>query len=126
MIDIKTLFIDYIKNLHQQANLLPDGNVYFVINGLNFIFEWKETDPSYTRVMLPNIDFKNDQTIEIVMRINREYKVAKIIEVDNHLWAVAESFVVSAENIDFIFNRLIKLLIDVYTAYYEQKEQTKQ
>lgn len=126
MIDIKTLFIDYIKNLHQQANLLPDGNVHFVINSLNFIFEWKETDPSYTRVMLPNIDFKNDQTIEIVMRINREYKVAKIIEVDNHLWAVAESFVVSAENIDFIFNRLIKLLIDVYTAYYEQKEQTKQ
>lgn len=95
-----------------------DNEVVFSINQLNFMFRTYPDDPFFFQLILPNID--GDNIIErrdVIADINRRFKVAKIIEVEDRLWIVADSFVFSDENGEKLIARLIRLLTDVINEY---------
>ena len=102
-----------------------DNDVLFSINQLNFIFRTFTEDPNFVQLILPNVDeCSARERREVIAEINRRFKVAKIIEVDDKPWIVADSFVYSNENGKILIGRLVGLLTDVFKEYRNKTSET--
>ncbi|MBQ8462495.1 MAG: hypothetical protein IJ544_00050 [Prevotella sp.] len=103
------------------AAMRDDNDVVFSVNGLYFLFRSFPDDPFFFRMFLPKIeDHDVKERRDIIAEINQQFKVAKILEIDNRPWIVADCFVYSKENGHALIGRLIKLLTDVINEYRER------
>ena len=106
------------------------GSLYFSVNNLHFIFETFDPDPFFFRISLPQIN-KNaeivEQLSEDIQQLNMSFKGAKIVdEGRKSLWIVADQFVYSTDQIDFLFDRIIQAMTDMIKEYHklEHKNET--
>lgn len=115
-----------LVEFHRYINTLPNSivietsedSVVFSYNGLSFMFICEEKDdPYYIRLVLPRIwnleEEKDDIDINMYHKIdqfNNKFKVAKLFFFEKAIWASAEQFVYSKENVVALFARLISLL----------------
>ena len=100
--------------------------ITFSVNGLNYACEFFPNDAFFFRIMLPQIDNRDVKEVrDVIAEINSTYKVAKIIEVANRPWIVAESFAYSKVYGERLMARLVKVLEDVYNAYREKTLQSR-
>lgn len=98
-----------------------DNDVMFSVNGLNYLCHFYPEDPYFIQLMLPQVDDKSAKDLrDVIADINRRFKVAKIIEVDDKPWIVAECFTYSSENGKILIGRMVKLLTDVIMYYRRQ------
>ncbi|MBR1447252.1 MAG: hypothetical protein IJ588_00705 [Prevotella sp.] len=116
---MRKILDEYLEENGIRAQI--DGNeVTFSVNQLNFLFRSFPDDPFFIQMFLPKIeDYEVKERRDIIADINRRFKVAKIVEIDERPWIVADCFVYSKENGHALIGRLIKLLTDVINEYRE-------
>lgn len=103
-----------------------DNDVVFSINRLNYVCRFFSDDPYYIQIMLPHIDQKSAHEVrDIIADINRRFKVAKIIEVDDNPWIVADCFVYSIDKGKLLIGRMVRVLTDVYEEYRQLTSETE-
>lgn len=113
---------EYLKKSGIDAQEVGNSRISFSVNNLNYYFEANDSDPYFLRLALPRINRQglqiDDNIEQQISRLNRNYKVAKIIRVpDDALWIVADVFVYSIENVDSLFARLIQVLREMIGDY---------
>lgn len=95
----------------------------FEKEGLNFVFQGDlADDPSYYRLMLPDIDSDLDDmpsVYEKAVQISSSYKVGKCIVIEGKVWLTVEGFAYDAKSVTFLVARLINVLKDMINAYRE-------
>lgn len=121
MENIREKFVIFLKNLNIQFKY-EGQNIAFEKNGLNYLFMFFENDPYYFRLSLPVIDQHKKDKDERINSINRQYKVAKLLVVEENIWLVADSFVYSTGNVERLFDRLLILLEEMIMNYRAQSE----
>ncbi|MDE6379472.1 MAG: hypothetical protein K2L11_03295 [Muribaculaceae bacterium] len=117
--NLKDKFRDYISN-QSEISILEEKESYFNFssNGLIYVFETFEDDPYYFRMVLPNIfaiddsnrDWLNTQIDDLSLSV----KDARLIKNGSSVSAIADSFVYSPENIDYLFKRVLSCLVTIY------------
>lgn len=124
-------FKHYLQSLQPNAEILRDDSltndiITFRYKAFTYIF-WHDSnnDSTYIRLIIPKIqsvtpDQPRDKIYDLINKKNQEFKVAKAFIADTEVWAVAESFVYSQENINFLFDRLIHIL-DRYVSEYHNE-----
>lgn len=102
-----------------------DNDVLFSINQLNFIFRSFPDDPYFVQLILPQVEDRSaKERRDVIAEINRQFKVAKIIELNDRPWIVADCFVYSDENGKILIGRLVRLLTDVFKEYINKTDET--
>lgn len=117
--NLKELFRNYIST-QSGIIIIEDKESYFHFssNGLIYGLETFEDDPYYFRIILPNIfaiddanrNWVDSQINDLLLNI----KVARIIKNGSALSAIADSFVYSIDNIDYLFKRILSCLVTIY------------
>lgn len=89
------------------------------ISDAQFIVENNSDDPSFFRIILPNIDRLdgNEEKRTIINELNKIYKMGKCILVNDNIYMTAEQFVFSKESIDDLFLRMLSVLISMHNEY---------
>lgn len=111
MIELLSNYLLKVGGIHLEFS--KDGGFwYFTKSGLNYIVIYDhQSDSNYFRIILPNLyEITNENKIETYDAINRtnmQYKVVKFTDMNSKVWASAESFVFSYENVENLFSRLI-------------------
>ena len=60
-----------------------------------------------------------DEMTEEIQRLNRMFKVAKIVKgADNFLWIYADIFIYSTDQVDLLFDRLLQAMTDMINSYF--------
>ena len=107
---------EFLKKRGIEVDEKGSGALIFSVNNLRFLFQVFEPDLNFFRLSLPSINNNTkayEQLHDEIQQLNRDYKVAKIIEQDNHsLWIIADQFVYSTIQIDMLF--FIQLLAKNY------------
>ena len=99
-----------------------DDVIKFNVNELHFFCQFFPKDPYFFRIILPCEDNVQDSSVNsLIAEINSRYKVAKIIEVNNKPWIVGESFAYSNQNGEMLIDRIVRLLIEVFNAYSNER-----
>lgn len=110
-------FRTYLSGIEADIKESKEAFIIFEKWGLQFLFAIEASDPSYFRIMLPNIaNIKEDnkqEINEIVNLENSKFKLAKAIIVEQQVWISAELFVYSKEGINSLFDRILNLLKEV-------------
>ena len=118
---MKDLFIRYLKSEGITFSIVSNTLLTFQYSRINFLFEYNIEDPSFFRLIVPNIDNEDTITEEIRERvcvISASYKVGKCLIVNNNqVWLTAEAFLFSKENIAPMFQRMITLLCQMLEDY---------
>lgn len=118
---MKQKLIDYLDKLGISQHTSNDL-VTFSMNQLNFVCKFMPDDPCYIRIMLPRIDNRDVKELrDVIADINRSFKVARIVEIEDKPWIIADSFVYSNENVEILIGRLIRLLTDVIQNYRDKQ-----
>lgn len=121
---IMTSFRNFIS-IEENANMEKEENLSltFRYNNLIFIFEYFEGDPYFYRLALPGIFEINDSYSQWIYKKIDEYgfkfKVARLVKNNNEIWAIADTFVYSDDNINQLFKRTISCLISIYNELKE-------
>lgn len=101
---------------------LPDQTlVKFSLDGLNFLFQYREEDdPQFIRILLPRVENVNGNEADVFKRmidVSSSIKVVKSIVSNNEVWLAAEQFMSSTDNIAQVFDRMISVLRLAYNHY---------
>lgn len=117
--NLKDQFRDYVSK-QSEISILQENESFFNFsnNGLIYTFETFEEDPYYFRIVLPNI-FAVDDSNKNWVNSQIEYlsisvKVARLVKNESSVSAIADSFVYSPENIDYLFKRVLSCLVTIY------------
>lgn len=117
-------FQNYLANRGITSTFLDPAQTLlsFQQNDINFLFSYRRNqDPTYVRIMIPNIgtlDTENNQEVMRICQLTSEYKVGKfIIEEDNQIWIVAEAFLYIQSDHVRLFDRLLSVLTDMFNEY---------
>lgn len=121
---MKEKFESFLKQKDITCESIGSNTLVFQNANLHYAFQWDED--RYFRIILPNIDKKDDNTLKIAHDIERDFKVVKIIDINDYLWIVAESFIASSENLDSLFEILLNLTQAVFNHYRYEKSKRKQ
>lgn len=106
-------------------------NITFKYNDLYFIFEYSEDDPYFYRLYLPGIfEIRESYSKWIQEKIDEygfKFKVARLVKNENNVWALADAFVYSTENINQLVERTLSCLMSIYNELKEDylKEKDK-
>ena len=116
---LKERFKNYISKESNTPIAEEDENSFnFTSNGLKYVFETFDDDPYYFRLVLPNIltiDESNKSWIENqIDKLSINIKDARLVKNSEKVSAIADSFVYSPENIDYLFKRVISCLVTLY------------
>lgn len=117
-------FIKYLEKKNIKCESIGSNTLVFQNGNLHYAFQWE--DEIYFRIILPNIDKSDEETLRIAREIERDFKVVKIIDVNDVLWIVAESYVASSENLDNLFEILLNLTQVVFNYYNNEKSKEQQ
>ena len=120
---MKTLFKQYLSNKNIDFKIESLNVISFIYRQHHYLMIHEEEDPNYFCICLPDVEDSNSITDDIRTKMNqisREYKVAKLIEVDDHVWITAETFVFNYVGIQSLFDRLISLLDRVIIDYHSR------
>lgn len=127
MENLYELMREFLRKRGIVASDTERGRLSFSVNSLNYIFEFFENDPFFFRLWLPKITNKcqaYDNMSNDIQRLNRNFKVAKIIvQENNELWIVADQFVYSTIQIDYLFERIIQAMGDMINEYHQLENQ---
>lgn len=122
MDNLYNLMKELLKKRGIEVEEKGSGALMFSINNLKFVFQVIEQDPYFFRLSLPGINNDTrayERLHDEIQRMNRNYKVAKIVMQDNHsLWIIADQFVYSTAQFDSLFDRLIQAMTDMIKGYY--------
>ena len=116
-------FRDYLERQDISSSFINDEHTLltFDVDDVHYLFYYRrDLDPSYIRIMIPNIastDINDAQVVTDLFNFSQGYKVGKAIIENNQLWLTAESFVFTQENVDRLFNRLLAVLRDMLNEY---------
>lgn len=125
MENIYVLMREFLKKRGIEVDEKGSGALIFSVNNLRFLFQVFEPDLNFFRLSLPSINNNTkayEQLHDEIQQLNRNYKVAKIIEQDNHsLWIIADQFVYSTIQIDMLFDRLVQAMTDMIKDYYNKE-----
>ena len=121
---MKEKFENFLKQKTITTEDIGENTLVFQNGNLYYVFQWD--DDAYFRIILPNIDKSNDNTLKIARDIERDFKVVKIIDVNDDLWIVAESYVASSENLENLFETLLNLTQVVFNYYKNEKSKEQQ
>lgn len=127
MDNLYSLMREFLMKRGINAREEKAGSLSFSVNGLNFICDTTDTDPYFLRLQLPRInreDTQIDNLADDLQQLNRSFKVSKIVKgADGSLWVIADIFVYSTENINSVFERLIKAMTDMINDYYNLEKE---
>lgn len=121
---MKQLFIEFLQLKDIESTELSSKMIAFEYRGFHYVFNHDpDNDSNFVRFFLPDIG--RNETIQnsekdIIESLNREYKVGKLIIIENEVWAVAETFIYSKENVHQLFQRLMDLLYLMVKEYQEK------
>lgn len=114
-------FIAFLKNKGIQYDSPDNTLVTFSLDGLNFVFQYREAeDQQFIRLLLPKIEpFEQDRSdvFKRMIDVATSIKLVKSVIINDEVWLSAEQFVVSTENVNLIFERLIDVLKLAYHNY---------
>jgi hypothetical protein len=117
------MYIEYLKEEGFIPKVDYDNDIVFKYEGKTFLINIDERDEQYFRLILPNFWSIDDTTemskaLKVANDVNTSTKVATIIIVRDHVWAVAEMFIDGTPEIDDFFKRtldLVKLAADRFS-----------
>ena len=120
-------FLDFItkkgaSNIERKADFLT-----FKYNNHFYIFSYDpQSDSNFIRLILPDIepsDTIDESVRKTMIEVSTEYKVIKVVEVEEKVWLSAELFVFSTENIDVLFQRILDLMENALNIYHEKRKE---
>lgn len=121
MDNIYDLMIEYLRKRGIVADVNDRNRISFSVNNLHYLFDVFEPDQFFFRMSLPQITSNAQAVVQFsddIQRLNRTFKVAKIVSLENHeLWIVADQFVFSTNQIDSLFERVIHAMGDMIKEY---------
>lgn len=109
------LYLEYLKAEGYLPTIDSDGDIVFKREGLSYLIIVQASDPSFFRVVLPNIwEIENAQersaVLEAANASNASTKVSKIYIVKNRVWASIEQFVPHPEAFKESFKRALRAM----------------
>lgn len=116
-------FRNHLANRNIESRFINDEHslLTFDIGAIHYLFSYdRESDPTYIRVMIPNIakiDAGNSEDVLPLFQLAQTYKVGKCLIESGQLWMSADTFIYSHENLNLVFDRLISVLSDMYNDY---------
>ena len=120
---MRTLFKQYLSNKNIDFKVEGQNVISFIYSQHHYLMMYDEEDPNYFCICLPDVEASNSITDGIRTKMNqisREYKVAKLIEIESQVWITAETFVFNYVGIPSLFDRLIGLLDRVLIDYHSR------
>lgn len=113
--------LDSLVGLGITPQKVSSNILRFETEGLQFLFQGDlAEDPSYYRLMLPDIDSDLDNMHSIyekAVKISSSYKLGKCIIIEGKVWLTVEGFAFDAKSVTFLLARLITVLKDMINAY---------
>lgn len=119
-------FARYVKknNLEITKDSEEGISIVFRYNNLSFVYLYDSNSPHFFRLMLPRLaDYNGVNDCELNRRsleISAEYKIGKLIVINNSIWASFEQTILDtdADNSDF-YDMGIRILEAIYQKLYE-------
>jgi len=113
--DLQDAYMAYLKKEGYTPKLDGDGDVIFKSEGNTFFIAMSEEDPTFFRLILPNIWNVEGQTerayvLAAADQSNAMCKVSKVFLVEDRVWVSIELFLASPEDFKSIFKRAIGAL----------------
>lgn len=110
-------FRKYLRrnNITEEQGSQEGTSIFFKNNNLFFVFLYDSESPNYFRMLLPYIaNFEHIDAAELckhALEISAEYKVAKLVVIENQIWASFEQIILEpdADNSE-IYNMGIGIL----------------
>lgn len=114
-------FRKYLKknNIPEEQGSVEGSSILFKQNNLYYVFLYDKDNPNYFRLLLPKIagyEHVNEAELnKLALEASAEYKVAKLVVIDNQIWASFEQIILDsdAENSE-IYNMGIRVLNACY------------
>lgn len=119
-------FRNFLSVLSDVSDINNSNEVIsFRYKGLSFLYIIDEDDQYYVRLVLPKIASKSDlkdktNVYEIINKFNEDYKIIKMVLIEDYIWLSVEQFLYSKENSNVFFARIIKILISVIESFRKQ------
>jgi len=112
---LQNIYMAYLKKEGYMPRLDSDGDVVFKSEGNTFFVAMSEEDPTFFRLILPNIWKVEGQTerayvLTAADQSNAMCKVSKLFLVEDRVWVSIEQFLASPEDFKSIFKRAIGAL----------------
>ena len=119
------LYFNYLREEGYAPKYDNDGDVIFKSEGKTLIVSINERDQSFIRLILPNFwelesEMEASKALRVANEVNHEIKVAKIVIVQENVWATAEIFIDSTPDFDDFFNRLIAVVLHAQKDFGEK------
>lgn len=114
-------FRKYLKKntIPEEQGSVEGSSILFKQNNLYYVFLYDNDTPNYFRLLLPKIagyDHMDEAALnKMALEASAEYKVAKLVVIDNQIWASFEQIILDpdAENSE-IYNMGIRILNACY------------
>lgn len=114
--------MDVLVSLGLAPQKISSNVLKFSNGGLKYVFQADlEDDPSFFRLMLPDIEANMDNMNEIYRKtseVSSRFKVGKCVIIDKKVWLAAEGFYYDKSTLPLLINRLIDVLHDMIKVYW--------
>jgi hypothetical protein len=109
------MYLDFLREQGFVPRVGNDNDIIFKYEGKTFLISIEERDEQYLRLILPNFWEVSDTTemskaLKVANDVNSTVKVATIIIIRDHAWAVAEMFIDGTPDIGDFFMRTLGLV----------------
>lgn len=106
------MYLDFLVEQGFAPKIDNDNDVVFKYEGKTFLISIDEQDEQYFRLIFPNFWSVSDTTelskaLKVANDVNSSIKVATVIIVKDHVWAVAEMFIDGTPDIEDFFMRTL-------------------
>ena len=123
MENVLDIFRNFAFKKGYKIQSLQEGRMSFEMGvwSLLFVYDYSK-DSNFFQILLPNIDeidiCQDFQKISKMQSMNMCYKVGKIYIQGNAVHLSVEQFIYSVDDVERMFNRILKILQDMYMDYY--------
>lgn len=115
---------EFLKSQGLMPKIDEDNDIVFKYQMKTFIVMDPEEDEQFLRIAMPGI-FDIDENnradvLEAANNINKMYKVAKCLVLDNNVWIVTEQLIDSTPNYEDIIPRLLNIIFGAHLDFYKE------
>ena len=117
-------YLEIVQDAGYDASIDGDGDVAFVVDGLNYYVQIFEDDPAYFRLILPNIqmletDEQRVRAHETASILTGRFRVAKLFVTKDRVWVSAEMFLTDPDQAADVLDRCIKVVSNAREGYFQ-------
>lgn len=121
-------YYDFLTRAGFQPEFTAEGHVAFQHQGGHFYFLFDAQDPQFFRLVYPNFHALDSEALRArilraASRVAETIKAAKIIVVEQNVWACVELFVVSAAHAETCLHAAMASIVGAVQRFEQELQQ---